>query len=560
MKSLILLSATVLICVSINAQEIFINSDSTAAAFINKQVYFPFDNNGNIGLVNISPHGTDVKYDQTATIFSAGFWLSGYLDSTLWVSTSERESIGHDYLPGKVGSDPNDPKNIIYIVKNDDPMFGDSWQKWKYAVEQGAYFYDGDNDGDYNPVDKNNNGVWDPDEDKPDILYDGTYFTVYNDSRPADQRRFGTVDPLGIEVRQTAFASAQNSILDDVLFVRYSFLYRGLGNPSEPDTLKDVIFSIWNDADIGDAVNDRVGCDTTLQTGYTYNDDGEYSFWDTTATLAVFNVIVQGPLVKTENPDDIAFNRKGPALGEKTFEGYLNSKMNAFTHNLSGVSSLDIPNNPEQARNYTLGQTRVGSYPDPCDWSWGDVLGGVDCAMVNKKFWYSGDPVTEYGWINRIPSDQRSFTSTEMFDLVKGQPMDIVIAYVVGQDADALTSITRAKEITQYVHEEYERNFSTIVGVDDKPEEVINNFSLSQNYPNPFNPTTSIEYQVSSSEKVSLKVYDILGREIKTLVNEVKSPGSYEVTFNASQLASGVYFYRLTAGDFVQTKKMILLR
>ncbi|MDZ7766252.1 MAG: hypothetical protein U5K00_17825 [Melioribacteraceae bacterium] len=58
------------------------------------------------------------------------------------------------------------------------------------------------------------------------------------------------------EVRQTAFASAENSILDDVLFVRYSFLYKGLGNPSEPDTLKDVIFSIWNDADIGDAVND----------------------------------------------------------------------------------------------------------------------------------------------------------------------------------------------------------------------------------------------------------------------------------------------------------------
>ncbi|MDZ7766250.1 MAG: T9SS type A sorting domain-containing protein [Melioribacteraceae bacterium] len=85
-------------------------------------------------------------------------------------------------------------------------------------------------------------------------------------------------------------------------------------------------------------------------------------------------------------------------------------------------------------------------------------------------------------------------------------------------------------------------------------------FHLTQNYPNPFNPTTSIEYQVSSSEKVSLKVYDILGREIKTLVNEVKSPGSYEVQFDAPQLASGVYFYRLTASDFVQTKKMILLR
>ncbi|MDZ7766259.1 MAG: T9SS type A sorting domain-containing protein [Melioribacteraceae bacterium] len=83
--------------------------------------------------------------------------------------------------------------------------------------------------------------------------------------------------------------------------------------------------------------------------------------------------------------------------------------------------------------------------------------------------------------------------------------------------------------------------------MNDEKEEIVNKFSLSQNYPNPFNPTTSIKYQVSSSEKVILKVYDILGREIKTLVNEVKSPGSYEVQFDASQLASGVYFYRLTA-------------
>ncbi|MDZ7766251.1 MAG: hypothetical protein U5K00_17820 [Melioribacteraceae bacterium] len=123
-----------------------------------------------------------------------------------------------------------------------------------------------------------------------------------------------------------------------------------------------------------------------MQAGYTYNDDGEYSFWDTTATLAVFNVIVQGPLVKTENPDDIAFNRKGPALGEKIFEGYLNSKMNAFTHNQSGVSELDRPNNPEQARNYTLGQTRVGSYPDPCDWSWEKFLAELIVRWLIKNF------------------------------------------------------------------------------------------------------------------------------------------------------------------------------
>ena len=86
------------------------------------------------------------------------------------------------------------------------------------------------------------------------------------------------------------------------------------------------------------------------------------------------------------------------------------------------------------------------------------------------------------------------------------------------------------------------------------------NFSLAQNYPNPFNPTTSIEYTVPSSEQVSLKVYDVLGNEITTLVNENKSPGSYKVNFDSSNLSSGVYFYRLNFGNQILTKKMLLLK
>jgi hypothetical protein len=85
-------------------------------------------------------------------------------------------------------------------------------------------------------------------------------------------------------------------------------------------------------------------------------------------------------------------------------------------------------------------------------------------------------------------------------------------------------------------------------------------FSLSQNYPNPFNPSTSIEYTVVSSEYVSLKVYDVLGNEVVTLVNEKKEAGKYRVNFNASSLSSGVYFYKIQAGSFNQVRKMMLLR
>ena len=85
-------------------------------------------------------------------------------------------------------------------------------------------------------------------------------------------------------------------------------------------------------------------------------------------------------------------------------------------------------------------------------------------------------------------------------------------------------------------------------------------FLLSQNFPNPFNPSTSIQYAISSRQFVSLKVYDVLGNEIETLVNEEKPTGTYEITWYAENLPSGVYFYQLKAGSFIETKKMILLK
>lgn len=85
-------------------------------------------------------------------------------------------------------------------------------------------------------------------------------------------------------------------------------------------------------------------------------------------------------------------------------------------------------------------------------------------------------------------------------------------------------------------------------------------FALRQNYPNPFNPVTNIEFDLPRSEFVRLIIFNTLGQEVKTLVNEKKEAGSYRVDFDASNLPSGAYFYRITAGDFVQTNKMILVK
>jgi hypothetical protein len=98
-------------------------------------------------------------------------------------------------------------------------------------------------------------------------------------------------------------------------------------------------------------------------------------------------------------------------------------------------------------------------------------------------------------------------------------------------------------------------NYSNTIDVE---IEIPVEFNLSQNYPNPFNPATKIAYQIPTEGLVKIKIFDLLGREVKTLVNEVKSAGSYEVFFDAIGLASGVYFYRLMSGDFIETKKLIL--
>lgn len=88
------------------------------------------------------------------------------------------------------------------------------------------------------------------------------------------------------------------------------------------------------------------------------------------------------------------------------------------------------------------------------------------------------------------------------------------------------------------------------------PEE----FSLDQNFPNPFNPTTEIQFTIHHSQFTSLKIFDVLGREVSTLVNETLKPGSYRVTWDATEFPSGTYFYTLTAGGFIETKKILLLR
>jgi hypothetical protein len=133
-------------------------------------------------------------------------------------------------------------------------------------------------------------------------------------------------------------------------------------------------------------------------------------------------------------------------------------------------------------------------------------------------------------------------------DTIPGSNVQVAAGYPVSLGAE-LVGVSTTITIPQHYANAVNDNKSKVY-----------TFNLAQNYPNPFNPTTKISYTIPSRNNVSLKIYDMLGREVATLVNTTKDAGNYEVNFNASNLASGLYIYKLQAGNFVQSKKMLLLK
>lgn len=112
---------------------------------------------------------------------------------------------------------------------------------------------------------------------------------------------------------------------------------------------------------------------------------------------------------------------------------------------------------------------------------------------------------------------------------------------------------------SQFIEVDFRANTPQTIGIN-QISSVIKEFSLNQNYPNPFNPVTNINFSIPTSEFVSLRVYDILGREVKALVSQNLTAGEYEVDFDASGLSSGMYYYSLRAGENVSVKKMVLVK
>ncbi|OGU77652.1 MAG: hypothetical protein A2W11_04165 [Ignavibacteria bacterium RBG_16_35_7] len=178
--------------------------------------------------------------------------------------------------------------------------------------------------------------------------------------------------------------------------------------------------------------------------------------------------------------------------------------------------------------------------------------------------------------LDYVPSSNLGYLAVSLVDVswLKVNPLFAIITpsgnsaeFIITIDPSGINPGYHSSGITVYSSHagEMERmfipiNLDYVTGIAGEQSDVPDEYQLYQNYPNPFNPSTTIKYDLKEKSFVELKLYDILGREIDVLVNKEQSAGRYELEFDASNLASGIYFYRIQAGEYVSVKKMLLMK
>ncbi len=403
-----------------------------------------------------------------------------------------------------------------------------------WPVDLGAPFNDKDGDGEYTP------GL-----DQP-YIGDQTLFNVMNDLNPVITEYTYGSQPIGLEVQSSVFGFDREDELKNVVFKKYKII-----NKSDTN-LEDMFLSYWADDDLGYASDDFVGCDTVLNLAYQYNGDNiDQGFYETPPP-AVGHKLVQGPIVPATDLDSAFFNGRW-------IKNFRNLPLTAFSYYLNGNSLYEDPALGVQEGAVQFYNNMQGLLNN------GDPMLDPNTGIVSK-FAVPGDPVTRIGWYEGDgwpswydPGDRRYLLSSGPFNLAVGDTQEIVIAIMMAQGSDNINSISKLKNTAVMLQNFYESNF-TVTDVKGKDIKAPYEFALSQNYPNPFNPSTVISYQLAERSQITLKVFDILGREVATLINEEKPAGSYQIEWDARNFASGVYLYRLNAGAFGETKKLILLK
>ncbi|MFZ1517134.1 MAG: T9SS type A sorting domain-containing protein [Ignavibacteriaceae bacterium] len=474
--------------------------------------------------------------DDKTIVYDQGLWVVGKISGIPKLSINQWRST---YSPGPIINGqsamlihPEDSLRYrIYKINKGDDISNPDFTEWPRNF--GA------------PVNIDNT---------PKIYGDQTHWCVYNglDSTISGRTSFignDTIHSMPIEVQQLVYLRKGNlsdylDVFSNTIFMEYIIINKGLEN------IDSTFIGFWTDIDFRSSLNTIVnlpGVDSINQAGYCWSD-----FNIDIVPPAVGYTLLYGPVEESIGSTAIY---KGSIL-----ENYKNLPLHSF----HGIAD-DGSQNP-------LTQT---AWNTEDAWNFANGLDADGNVIINPvtnqptRFPFDGDPVTDSGWLfspQMIGGGAGFVFFTGPFNLAPNDTQWVMIALIPALGRNNLESVELLREKAQLLHSlPYDSlAFGTInYFITDANENNIllpTEFSLSQNYPNPFNPSTSIQYAISSRQLVQLKVYDILGSEVATLVNQEQSVGNYKVDFNASHLSSGVYFYQIKAGEFIQSKKMILIK
>jgi len=506
-----------------------------------------FQNTGIFNQNTSVPQGTAgfewPKNSGKYAIFSTGFTIAGYIGGQYAMTAA---SYKGEYSPGYSlgGIYYTDASFKIYkVTRGDNAITNPDYANWGLMVPYGAPYKD-----------MNNNGIYDQDIDTPGVKNAAqTIFMALTDANVAQHTSgegFGggvTLPLLHSDLRLTAWCYSQ-TLFEDMQFVKMVIINKN----SLP--WNNVYTGIVCDPDIGDANDDYIGCDQTLQLGYCYNADNYDNVYGTSPP-AVGMILLKG----INNPVN---------LGMTSF--------NFFTPNGENPPPCESdPNGEPLPAYYMLKGLKKDQSP---------FMDASFTTPVATKFNYYGNPMTNIGWteykgkidncggttgnytVPVAPGNRRFIigTGAENLTIMPNETQTIYLCQLIARETGKnspesnLSSVTKLKQIAANAWDLYNSNFT--IGINNVNSEIPEKFSLYQNYPNPFNPVTKIRFDVVKPGNVLLKVYDIQGKEIATLVNEKLSPGTYETNWDGSVFSSGVYFYKITDGEYTETKMMTLIK
>lgn len=472
-------------------------------------------------------------------IFTSGINICAKANNRIKMASA---SFRGEYVPGYCanGYYLTDSRFKLYRVRKNENPENHDYANWYKMVPFGAPYFD-----------RNRNGVYDQGIDIPGMKgADETVFICLTDADPSRHNASsgfgGGTPPLNAEVHFTIWAYDYGR-MKDVNFMKIEFINK---SPQEPKYIWDsTYFSLFFDFDVWDSHNNYMGCDSARNMAFGYVSTDSSSYYGKHPPAVGMSILkglkVGSTVLKSTSAVRIHHNNNDPIVCEREPESNLTAAYNVMRGRKNDGTKWVIPNtNPPQITKYTFsGDPETGT-------GWVPSVGRVS----NCNDSITGAVLPEY------TADKRAILSSGA-DNLKIMPGDTQVVYAaqfVARGFNNLNSVTRLKELCDSVLAFYEAGFP--VPMQDTVLSLPSNYYLSQNYPNPFNAVTKIKFELPKDEFVTIKVYDVTGRLINTIVSRNYTAGRYEITFDARSFASGVYFYRFESSGLKEVKKMVLIK